>query len=604
MESVLVKGSVMKELCNNLLEEWSESLLRLQIRNAGEKRLDGGILCPACGRIHGRCADAMYPFLVMAEKTRERKWVEAAKAVFLWTEHTVSKEDGSIQNDIDSDWKGITVFYAIQLADCLKYHESLLDDDTKRLWRERLKKAAEFLYSFDELSDNNINYPVSNALAMFLCGDILAEERYKEKGRALSAAVKCAATENDLLEGEGVPRGRKSKMGCSAVDIGYNVEETLPALLRYALISREKDTAFLAKKGLEAHLDFMLNDGGWDNSFGTRNYKWSYWGSRTSDGCALGYLMAAALEENTEKAADCTEAARKNLELLKRYTKDGLLMGGPHYGNAGQPICVHHTFTHAKVLAGIADQETEGWIKTEDRTFRQEREEQEVVIRSYLEVRTWKVTAPLFNASVTACDWEYMPGGHVSGGTLSMLSHRRSGPVLCAGMADYSLKEPDNMQLPVGCIHECLAFRIETTVNGERYSSIYEDSAKVQVSGRTIRVWGCMKDMAHCLCPDRKLPYWIEYEFDKQRIRIRAGFEEGIMICPVISSSGETVIREEDLNRIEIIKPESSVRITADGRMDLPYGTERIFNLIPGFQALKICIIPQRENEVAIDLNL
>ena len=44
MESVLVKGSVMKELCNNLLEEWSESLLRLQIRNAGEKRLDGGIL--------------------------------------------------------------------------------------------------------------------------------------------------------------------------------------------------------------------------------------------------------------------------------------------------------------------------------------------------------------------------------------------------------------------------------------------------------------------------------------------------------------------------------------------------------------------------------
>ena len=76
------------------------------------------------------------------------------------------------------------------------------------------------------------------------------------------------------------------------------------------------------------------------------------------------------------------------------------------------------------------------------------------------------------------------------------------------------------------------------------------------------------------------------------------------MICPVISSSGETVIREEDLNRREIIKPESSVRITADGRMDLPYGTERIFNLIPGFQALKICIIPQRENEVAIDLNL
>ena len=32
-------------------------------------------------------------------------------------------------------------------------------------------------------------------------------------------------------------------------------------------------------------MDDLKLDGGWDNSFGTRNNKWTYWGNRTSDGC-------------------------------------------------------------------------------------------------------------------------------------------------------------------------------------------------------------------------------------------------------------------------------------------------------------------------------
>ena len=44
-------------------------------------------------------------------------------------------------------------------------------------------------------------------------------------------------------------------------------------------------------KGILQEKD-KLPDGAWDNSFGTRNYKWSYRGSRTSDGCAAGYGLA------------------------------------------------------------------------------------------------------------------------------------------------------------------------------------------------------------------------------------------------------------------------------------------------------------------------
>lgn len=76
------------------------------------------------------------------------------------------------------------------------------------------------------------------------------------------------------------------------MDIGYNVEESLPALLQYALLEQDEEIRVLAVKAMRVHLEFMLLDGAWDNSFGTRNYKWSYWGSRTSDGCAAGYGLA------------------------------------------------------------------------------------------------------------------------------------------------------------------------------------------------------------------------------------------------------------------------------------------------------------------------
>ena len=95
----------MAEVCRDLLKEWCEAMHRLQIRNTNNPRLDGGLLCPACGKIHGRCFEAMYPFLCMAALERDEKWVKAAERLFIWAENTVSQEDGSFLNDIDSGWK-------------------------------------------------------------------------------------------------------------------------------------------------------------------------------------------------------------------------------------------------------------------------------------------------------------------------------------------------------------------------------------------------------------------------------------------------------------------------------------------------------------------
>lgn len=568
----------METLCQNLLEGWCRALLKLQINGTGNPRLDGGILCPACGRIHGRCLEAMYPFLHMAKMGGDKAWVKAAEKLFDWAEHVVSRPDGSYLNDLDSEWKGTTVFNVIQLADCFLFHEDLLSEDIRKQWKNRLRKAADFLLVFDEINGNNINYPVSNALALYECGLVFKDSRYAEKAKILASLAEAALTENHLVFGEGVPRNQKSPRGCYPVDIGYNVEETLPSLALYGIISGDGKSLRTAEQGLSAQLAFMAENGAWDNSFGTRNFKWTYWGSRTSDGCALGYLLLADCHKEFALAAE------KNLRLMSECTYDGLLAGGPHYQEARQPACVHHTFTHAKAAAGILDRKLCKDTKEYQRLPRQKAD----FIRHYPEIDSWLVTCSSITATVTAYDWEYLPGGHVSGGTLSFLHHQQAGTLLCAGVGKYTLKEPNNMQIPMGVRHECLALRIEKQEGDILYSSIYEDCANVLVEGRQIKVHGCLKDMEHKAPSDKLLSYTFTYEWGEHEVHIRAEFEKGILICPIISKSSEMVKLLDNCKGIVIIKKQAEVILTASESMRLAYGTERIFNLVPGFLALRV----------------
>lgn len=48
-----------------LLIDWCDALVRLQIRQPAFLRLDGALLCPACGAVHGRCHEAVYPLLFL-----------------------------------------------------------------------------------------------------------------------------------------------------------------------------------------------------------------------------------------------------------------------------------------------------------------------------------------------------------------------------------------------------------------------------------------------------------------------------------------------------------------------------------------------------------
>ena len=591
--------------CQRLLATWSQALAELQVTTSGNPRLDGALLCPACGRIHGRCADAMHPFLVMARMTGDDRWVERAKLLFEWTEATVSQNNGAVLNDIDSSWDGITVFYAAQLADCLRYHADLLDAATRLRWEDRLASAAAYLVDYEALNENNVNYTIACAYALERAGSLLGIEAYRLRATDLMGrALECLDAAG-MLFGEGVPRHKRSARGRRPVDIGYNVEESLPIMALYA---RERGDTLLMERvrhAYEWHLAFLLPDGGWDNSFGTRKFKWTYWGSRTTDGCCAG-LAAAAEGARGELRDSLLDAARANLALLESCTVEGLLAGGPHYGDARQAPCVHHSFDHARMLAELVDlgmspllEEKGGAIDERGRGGTGAQDNFSCHVDEYPDLGVCVARVGDMRMTVSFADWEYRRNICTSGGMISLLHHRELGPVLVAGMAEYARIELANMQVPHLVRHESIAPRIDLACDGGAFSSVYDTAALLRYeeddAGVRVRATGTLRNVDHEALDGGA--YEISYDVRPASVGMSARLGAGSLVLPVVSRSCEEVELRE--GGIVIRRPGGAregrgaiVLEVLRGRLLLPYETKRVFNLVPGLQALRVDVAP------------
>ncbi|WP_286177778.1 hypothetical protein [Stieleria mannarensis] len=96
------------QLTKNLLVDWCDGMIAYQIDAPDAPTRHGGLACPACPRIHGRCSDAPYPFLHLADVTGQQKYLDAATKVYDWAEHNVSRPDGSWTNDTLTRNRGVT----------------------------------------------------------------------------------------------------------------------------------------------------------------------------------------------------------------------------------------------------------------------------------------------------------------------------------------------------------------------------------------------------------------------------------------------------------------------------------------------------------------
>ena len=593
-------GSDFDVLTRALLTTWCDGLIAHQIDEPDDPTRHGAFSCPSCDWIHGRCIDAVYPFMRMARATGDEKYQRAAIDVMEWSKN-VTEADGRWRNGIEpNSWPGTTIFAAIALAEALHFHGDLLDHSTRTQWTNRLDQAAKgyLFHELDCIDFANINYGLTAIYGFHLIGELLDKPKFIERSHKFAGEAKRYFTKpNKLLFGEGKPRDEPSDTGLYPVDLGYNVEESFNGAVMYAIDQNDTELLELLTKSMNSHLEFMLPDGAWDNSWGTRQAKWSYWGSRTSDGCQPAFGLMA----NRNPAFG--SAAYRNAELLKRCTVDGLLHGGIHYVSHGVEPCIHHTFAHAKVMAVIQDKIEK--LPEIDHSVSIPQDQADGV-KEFSDLAVWLTARGPWRGTISAYDRTYNSKGNLkyiqqaTGGSLSVLYHTLVGPLLTSSMAEYIMVEESNMQ-PQPVRDFPLTPRIETNKDGNWYTNLYDLKAKVHSSddGEKIQVdvTTRLRDRERKIVEGDASRFDLRYTFDEKQTTITAKSSDGSiskagasLVLPLVSPSGAPVIRKSE-TRIEVVKPNGTVVIESNVPMVIQETEkDRIFNIVPGMEAIPIFV--------------
>lgn len=573
----------------NLLKEWCDRLISLQIKEIKDKNFYGGILCPACSLIHGRIADAVYPFTLLYDKTGDEKYLDAAKLVIDWAEYNVIRSEGGYFNDKGNGWMGTTAFFASALGDALLYHGKCLDQETYNKWMTIFERCVEFVYDyFDRPTFRSvINYRAGECQTMAIAYALLGKEKYKAKAYEKAEFVKQFFTEEGLLSGEG-PWNEQTPKNCTYVDLGYNVEESLPALVIFAhLMKDEEYMKFFAQK-YKAHIAFMLPDGSWDNSWGSRSDKWTYWGSRTSDGAQTGLCLLADYDPVF------AEAAQRNFELYEKCSADGYLYGGKMYIEAGEEPCTHHSFCHAKALCAMLD--TGFTYKKKVKLPREEA----CGVSNYPSVHVHMIAKGEWRATISDND-AIGAGKASSGGSITMLWHQKTGPVFAASMPKYKMAEPLNMQRSRHDDEmDCITPRIQDL----NYDSTNEYAAVVTVTetAKEIKTVSCgtLKNADF----KEKGSYQLGYVFTEDAVTITGKAEnECILKLPVICSAKDEVTVTD--HKIEIKRNGAVISLTSHSQLELEHAlTKRRFHVIGGFQTLGVIVKMTAGKEYSVTVKI
>lgn len=590
----------LRDEAEKLLTEWVDTLLVYQCADL-HPALDGGILCPACARIHGRIGDAVLPLMYLADKTGNDKYLLAAKRLMSWMEN-VHRPDGSWMNDVHvSDWSGTTVFAAIALYEALHYHGHLLDDSTRNHWKQQLLEAGEFMMKNPQMYSrrmqgqmkrlNNVNYSASVTYALQALGEMFGREDFKKEARTVASDLKNFFTENDcFLFGEGPRVWAPTKNGCLSVDLGYNIEESLPNLAYYALMVDDRELLAIVERSMDTHLEFMLPDGAWDNSWGTRSFKWTYWGGRTSDGFMGGYYALAG------RNPEYLEAIRRNVRLLKKSTEDGLLHAGRDYRASGIPACIHHTFGHAKALTAFLELPPVE-VQPQDMALPRDAE---YGVKFFRDIRTWLVAEGPWRATFTGYDAEYkVKGTHPVGGAVSLLWHAKAGPVFAATTNRYALIEAPNMQSNSRKYIMSGTPRVEMVQYGTNYSNLDDLDTDIAYSkekdAHRFRIRTHLVDADQQTPVQGAIPVDVDYVYSGQGLTVEVKHcpHSAYLVLPVIAAPSETAeitpkhmrIRKEN-GTLEVVCVNGTLKVAPTDK------DGRIFNPVPGFSFIPLQVFP------------
>jgi len=459
----------------SLFERWCEGLYANQLRETPRRETHGALMCPACGFLHGRAGDAVYPFVRMWVRTGESRWLSAARDVVEWTERNFVREGGGYVNDQQSSWLYTSVFSQIALGRTLLRYGDALPHDVAERWRSAFDRLSVWTMDYFQLQPGpNVNYLAAYCEAMALAWKLSGEDRFRVAAERMARdrVMRCF-THDGFLFGEGRPLdGKSQERGLHFIDIGYNLEESLPALSAAADMLGDARLAEQVEISAKAHAEFLLPDGAIDNAAGSRSVKWTYYGSRTSDGALPLWAWCAR-----RGVPWGVRAIDRTLRLLSRCTGgDNLLAGGLDYAMAGEPTCIHHTFTHAKALAVLLEEGAPESVSPAELPREAEYGHRHVdaLDVDLVAVGPWRAT---FSANDS-------PKGDrramVGGGAPVLVWHMDRGLIAAGTMAKFYWVEAHNMQGQRRDLFErSLAPRIEVQADNGDFSNLCDAGVRV-----------------------------------------------------------------------------------------------------------------------------
>ena len=544
----------MKERAYKLMKEWCDTLLSHQIKT-NTPYTNNALICPACHVIHGRIADLCFPLTVIWSRTGDNEYLEQADRLIDWTEYNLKTSDGIWYNDAGNRWIGISAFSAMSIGESLYHFGDTLPEKYKTKWTNIFIRMMK---TIAELDSRESFRPVSNyycgiAAALAMAWRLTGNEKYYEKSKYWISSVLERFDENGLLFGEWATAAADD--GSHAIDIGYNLEESLPLLLRYTSLTGEYGDLFLER--LYAHLEFLLPDGGIDDSFGTRHNKWTYWGSRTSDGLIEGL----ALMLDRPRLADACERV---LSLYEKCTHGGLL-AMPMAHEVNEPTCLHHTFAHAKALATLVCAENVPEVK---RTTLPS--EEDYGIKKFQNGRLILASNGRFRATFSACHAMMLPEyASNGGGSMNLLYHKNYGVICAATSLEYVPSEPLNQQyLRSADTTPCMTAQFK--VNGEMCCK--EKNVSLTTEGSSITAKGKLWQARYTLSGDS--------------LGIDLSSENGAYELPIVCSKNSNVTLSDD-----------GCTLTVDNKLtvksDIPMALDcqkRVFNQVGGLLYLPVSV--------------
>ena len=535
----------------NLMKDWCDELLETQL-DMRDPLLDGALLCPCCAVVHGRCADMVLPLVLLYKETGDERYVTAAKKLIDWTEYNLLSEHKDYRNDLANRWKGTNIFTCLMLGETLHRFKNVLDKETFDKWDAIFRERASAAIGFCEDVGPHINYNAGAAAMFAFAYNYTGEQKFLDQAIKQEALCHAHFDSEGLFFGEGKPLDGTTQKGCHFIDMGYNLEESIPLLVLHALWMKDDEKLkFYTDRAID-HLGFLLPDGAIDNSWGTRQNKWTYWGSRTSDGMHEGFVHIA---KNNPVIA---KAVRRNIELLEKCTVDGRLYGGPMYHSANEPACIHHAFDKVKSLAVMYLEMGDEFENCESAVLPRESEG----VKQYQNGYLYTVTKGDFIATVNACDTHIYSCSETGGGAISMLWNRDYGAVMAATMDQFVTTEPMNMQIQRNVDEEiCQTARIGR--------SDLDKTVELKAYGYSITA------------SSDKNGFEIKYDFcdDAVKINIISNVDTEYVL-PIVSQSGDRV----NITDGEIVFKDM-LSVAFDGKCAVtPEGEKRHFHPVGGFQ--------------------